>query len=139
MSMIGCALCLSFTADAAALPRPAPNCQLKLPASLSSIDKLRGKVVYADFRGRISVEGEETFIEHQERRSSFARRVLNTLGAEGWELVGVQPLWPAETSYLIFKRASRGAAPPTLAQAEAGDDPTGNGDAPTQRLDPPLV
>jgi hypothetical protein len=88
------------------------------------------KVVYADFRGRVSVEGDETFIEKNERRSSFARRVMNELGAEGWELVGIQPLWPVETAYLIFKKEGVGesAAP----QGETGQQ----SEAPTTRLDP---
>lgn len=66
------------------------------------------KVVYMDFRGRVSVEGDEIFIEKNERRSSFARRVMNTLGADGWELVGIQPLWPAETAYMMFKKDGAG-------------------------------
>jgi len=66
------------------------------------------KVVYMDFRGRVSVEGEEIFIEKNERRSSFARRVMNTLGADGWDLVGIEPLWPAETAYLMFKKEGTG-------------------------------
>lgn len=66
------------------------------------------KIVYMDFRGRASVEGEESFIAAEERRSAFARRVMNRLGADGWELVGLQPLWPAETSYLVFKREGVG-------------------------------
>ncbi len=70
------------------------------------------KVVYMDFRGRASLEGDEQFIAKEERRSSFARRVMNALGADGWEMVGVQPLWPAETSYLIFKRPGIGDSTP---------------------------
>ncbi len=70
------------------------------------------KVVYMDFRGRASLEGDEQFIVKEERRSSFARRVMNALGAEGWEMVGLQPLWPAETSYLIFKRPGVGDSTP---------------------------
>src|SRR3954470_18977736 len=62
------------------------------------------KVAYVDFRGRVSIEGEEVILEAGERRSEFVRRVLNRLGAEGWELAGVHPLWPAETSYMVFKR-----------------------------------
>jgi len=96
------------------------------------------KVVYADFRGRISVEGEETFIEHQERRSSFARRVLNTLGADGWELVGIQPLWPAETAYMIFKKEGTGDSSVAAAgktQEQPAPPPTPEG-APTAKLDP---
>src|SRR6476620_5851508 len=66
------------------------------------------KVVYVDFRGRIPIEGEEFMIEKGERRSAFVRAALDKLGTDGWELGGVHPLWPAETSYMIFKRASRG-------------------------------
>ena len=100
------------------------------------------KVVYMDFRGRASVEGDEQFIAKEERRSAFARRVMNTLGTEGWELVGVQPLWPAETSYLIFKRSGTGdtAAPSggaeSAGQAEAPSAPPATPEANTQRLDP---
>ena len=79
------------------------------------------KVVYMDFRGRASVEGDESFIAKEERRSAFARRVMNSLGAEGWEMVGVQPLWPAETSYLIFKREGVGdSAPPADGAPDSG-------------------
>ena len=100
------------------------------------------KVVYMDFRGRASVEGDEQFIAKEERRSAFARRVMNTLGAQGWELVGVQPLWPAETSYLIFKRpgtgdtAAPGGATESAKKPEAPAAPPANPEANTQRLDP---
>ncbi|HLG75845.1 MAG TPA: hypothetical protein VKX46_05490 [Ktedonobacteraceae bacterium] len=63
------------------------------------------KVVYIDYRGRISVEGVETLIGN-ERRSAFARRYLNTLGREGWELVGIQPL-TANSAYYIMKRPAQ--------------------------------
>ena len=33
---------------------------------------------------------------------------MNTLGADGWDLAGVQPLWPAETAYLMFKKDGAG-------------------------------
>ena len=62
------------------------------------------RVAYVDFRGRVSIEGEEIFIEQGERRSAFVRQALDKLGSEGWELAGVHPLWPAETSYMVFKR-----------------------------------
>lgn len=100
------------------------------------------KVVYMDFRGRASVEGDEQFIAKEERRSAFARRVMNTLGTESWELVGVQPLWPAETSYLIFKRAGTGdanapgGAAESTSKPEAPSAPPANPEANTQRLDP---
>ena len=63
------------------------------------------KVVYIDFRGRISCEGLETLITN-ERRSTFARRYMNTLGRDGWELVGIQPL-TANSAYYTFKRAAQ--------------------------------
>ncbi len=63
------------------------------------------KVVYIDYRGRISVEGTETLIGN-ERRSAFARRYMNSLGREGWELVGIQPL-TANSAYYIFKRPAQ--------------------------------
>jgi len=63
------------------------------------------KVVYIDYRGRISCEGEETLIGN-ERRSGFARRYLNGLGRESWELVGIQPL-TANSAYYIFKRPAQ--------------------------------
>ena len=62
------------------------------------------RVAYVDFRGRVSIEGEELVMEHGERRSAFVRSVLDRLGRDGWELVGVHPLWPVETSYMVFKR-----------------------------------
>ena len=63
------------------------------------------KVVYIDYRGRISSEGLETLIGN-ERRSAFARRYMNTLGREGWELVGIQPL-TSNSAYYIFKRPAQ--------------------------------
>jgi len=63
------------------------------------------KVVYIDYRGRISSEGLETLIAN-ERRSTFARRYLNTLGREGWELTGIQPL-TANSAYYILKRPAQ--------------------------------
>lgn len=77
------------------------------------------KVVYIDYRGRISCEGQETLIGN-ERRSAFARRYMNNLGREGWELVSLQPL-TSNSAYYIFKRpAQEGdfaeATPPAAAQ-----------------------
>lgn len=60
------------------------------------------KVVYIDYRGRISCEGVETLIGN-ERRSAFVRRYLNSLGQDGWEVVGIQPLSP-NSAYYVFKR-----------------------------------
>jgi hypothetical protein len=47
-------------------------------------------------------------MERGERRSAFVRTVLDHIGKDGWELAGVHPLWPAETSYMIFKRQATG-------------------------------
>jgi hypothetical protein len=63
------------------------------------------KVVYIDYRGRISSEGLETLITN-ERRSTFARRYMNTLGRDGWELTGIQPL-TANSAYYTFKRPAQ--------------------------------
>jgi hypothetical protein len=63
------------------------------------------KVVYIDYRGRISSEGLQTLIGN-ERRSTFARRYMNTLGKEGWELVGIQPL-TSNSAYYTFKRPAQ--------------------------------
>jgi hypothetical protein len=63
------------------------------------------KVAYIDYRGRISSEGLETLIGN-ERRSTFARRYMNTLGKEGWELVGIQSL-TANSAYYVFKRPAQ--------------------------------
>lgn len=83
------------------------------------------KVLYVDFRGRVSIEGEEIYLEKGQRRSEFVRRVLNQLGKEGWELAGVHPLWPAETSYMVFKREGVGEAiePKAEASQQAPQEP----------------
>src|SRR6266852_9114049 len=64
------------------------------------------KVAYIDYRGRISCEGLETLRAENERRSTFARRYMNTLGKEGWELVGIQSL-TANSAYYVFKRPAQ--------------------------------
>jgi hypothetical protein len=76
------------------------------------------KVAYIDYRGRISSEGQETLISSDERRSTFARRYLDALGHDGWELVGIQPLSP-QSAYYIFKRPATegGSASGTSASA----------------------
>jgi hypothetical protein len=81
------------------------------------------KVAYIDYRGRISSEGLETLIGN-ERRSTFARRYMNTLGQEGWELVGIQPL-TANSAYYVFKRPAQEGdyaeeAPATSSQTAPG-------------------
>ena len=79
------------------------------------------RVAYVDFRGRVSIEGEELVIERGERRSAFVRSMLDRLGRDGWELAGVHPLWPAETSYMIFKRPFSGEpGRPAEGEAAAG-------------------
>ena len=64
------------------------------------------KVVYIDYRGRISCEGLETLKYEGERNTAFARRYLNSIGREGWELVGIQPL-TANSAYYTFKRTAQ--------------------------------
>lgn len=71
------------------------------------------KVVFVEGWERISVEGHETRPEDGERNSAFGRRFLNTLGADGWELSGIQHAQPGR-SYLIFKRAMADGAEPDL-------------------------
>ncbi len=92
------------------------------------------KVVYIDYRGRISCEGVETLIGN-ERRSTFARRYMNGLGRENWELVSIQPL-TSNSAYYIFKRpaqegdfaeeapAAESQETPTPAQPAQGGTPT---------------
>lgn len=87
------------------------------------------KVAYIDYRGRISCEGQETLIGN-ERRSAFARRYMNTLGRDGWELIGIQPL-TSNSAYYIFKRPAQEGdfadqTPPASSsqQAPQGGNPT---------------
>ena len=94
------------------------------------------KVAYIDYKGHISSEGQKTFIGDDERRSAFARRYLNVLGRENWELVGIQPLTP-NSAYYIFKRPAQEGdyaeqTPPAAAQ-EAPSAPAqgASGGAPT--------
>jgi hypothetical protein len=62
------------------------------------------RVASVDVRGRISLEGQETLIQQDERRTAFVRGFLDRQGSEGWELVGIQPVG-AQSAYYIFKRA----------------------------------
>ncbi len=92
------------------------------------------KVAYIDYRGRISSEGEQTLIG-DERRSAFARRYLNTLGSDGWELVGIQPL-TANSAYYIFKRPAQegdytAQTAPSAAQETPPTPPPTAGSGPT--------
>lgn len=77
------------------------------------------KVVYVDVRGRISCEGQEAIIDRDERQSSFIRGYINSLGREGWELVGIQHLGMRQTAYYIFKKPGEGE----LRQPRPDEDP----------------
>ena len=68
------------------------------------------KVVYVDFRGRISAEGVEYIRQGGEHRTGFVRQCLETLGKDGWELTGLLPLLRPESSYFILKRPGSPAA-----------------------------
>jgi hypothetical protein len=68
------------------------------------------KVVYVDFRGRISSEGVEYIRQSGEHRTGFVRGYLDKLGEEGWEVTGVLPLVRPESSYFVFKRPSQKGA-----------------------------
>jgi hypothetical protein len=62
------------------------------------------RVVYVDPRGRISSEGVEFVRQSGENRTAFMGRYLDTLGNDGWEVVGVHPLIRSESSYTILQR-----------------------------------
>jgi hypothetical protein len=79
-------------------------------------------VAYVDYRGRISIEGEETRIG-DERRTAFVRRFLDGLGVQGWELTGIQPLGEHD-AYYIFKRPGVAVETPTQAQTQHASDAT---------------
>ena len=81
------------------------------------MDSYQYYVAFIDFRGRISAEGKETVIGN-ERRTAFVRRYLDSLGSEGWELVGIQPMSP-HTAYYVFKRPGRGAVEGGASQTSA--------------------
>ena len=77
------------------------------------------KVVYVAGWKRVSVEGEEAYPEHGERTSGFARRFLNGLGADGWELSGIQITAPGQ-AYYTFKRPLADGAEPDLSVVRNG-------------------
>ena len=77
------------------------------------------KVVYVAGWKRISIEGEESYPEEGERTSGFARRFLNGLGADGWELSGIQHTAPGQ-AYYTFKRALADGAEPDLSVVRNG-------------------
>jgi len=92
------------------------------------------KVVYIDYRGRISCEGQETLIGN-ERRSTFARRYMNSLGKENWELVSIQPL-TSNSAYYIFKRPAQEGdyveeTPPAASEAQTPPTPPAPPASPT--------
>ena len=68
------------------------------------------KVIYVDFRGRISAEGVEFIRQSGEHRTGFVRQYLETIGKEGWEMTGILPLERPESSYFILKRPQTEAA-----------------------------
>jgi hypothetical protein len=92
------------------------------------------KVVYVDYRGRISVEGVETLIGN-ERRSAFARRYFNTLGRDGWELVGIQPL-TSNSAYYTFKRPGQESDYADQAPAAAAQEAPSTQQTPSQASGP---
>ena len=68
------------------------------------------KVIYVDFRGRISAEGVEFIRQSGEHRTGFVRQYLETIGKDGWEMTGILPLERPESSYFILKRPQTEAA-----------------------------
>jgi hypothetical protein len=77
------------------------------------------KTVFVDSWRRLSIEGEETYPEEGERTSGFARRFLNSMGADGWELTGIQHTRPGQ-SYYIFKRELADGAEPDVSVVRNG-------------------
>ncbi len=77
------------------------------------MDNWQYKVVYVDFRGRISAEGVEYIRQGGEHRTGFVRGYLDKLGEDGWELTGILPLMRPESSYFMLKRHTQAAAPAT--------------------------
>ncbi len=71
------------------------------------------KVVFVEGWERVSIEGQEARPEEGERNSAFGRRTLNQLGADGWELTGIQHMMPGR-SYFVFKRPLAEGAEPDL-------------------------
>jgi hypothetical protein len=90
--------------------QPQPQAAPKAPAEPYKGARWEYKVVYVNFRGQISSEGEQVIIARNERRSTFVREYLDELGQQGWELAGVSPLADTENSYFIFKRPATGDA-----------------------------
>jgi hypothetical protein len=93
------------------------------------MSKWEYRVVFAEGWERVSIEGHETRPEHGERRSGFGRRMLNSLGADGWELSGVQHVMPGR-SYMIFKRPLAEGAEPDMSVARREHQPQGEASEP---------
>ena len=68
-------------------------------------------MVYVENWNRVSVEGVETYPEMHERRSGFGRRFLNSMGADGWEMVGIQHTMRGGVYYLFKRPLAAGAEP----------------------------
>jgi hypothetical protein len=96
--------------------QPAP----KAPAAPYTGQRWEYKVVYVNFRGQISSEGEQIIIGRGERRSTFVRQYLDEIGQEGWELSGVSPLGDTENSYFVFKRPATGDRPTSTNAKQRG-------------------
>jgi hypothetical protein len=85
------------------------------------------KVAFVDGWERTSTEGHESRPEERERNSGFARRFLNGMGADGWELVGIQHVGH-ERAYYVFKRPLADGAEPdmSVARREPAQTPAPN-------------
>jgi hypothetical protein len=71
------------------------------------MERWQYKVIYVDFRGRISSEGAEYIRQSGEHRTGFVRSYLDKLGEDGWEVTGVLPLLRPESSYFMLKRPAQ--------------------------------
>ncbi len=89
------------------------------------MDGFEYKVIYVDFRGRISAEGAEYIRQASEHRTGFVRGYLDVLGKDGWELTGVLPGAPREQ--LLHPEAAREGRENRRLVAELGveDGPEG--------------
>jgi hypothetical protein len=92
------------------LPPKAAATPFSATVKENEMDGWQYRVVYVDFRGRISSEGVEYIRQSGEHRTGFVRGFLDKLGEDGWELTGVLPLQRPESSYFMLKRAAPKAA-----------------------------
>lgn len=90
------------------------------------------KVAFVDFRGRVSVEGDETLIQEGERMTAFGRRYLNGLGVQGWELISIQPQ-PMGAAFHVFKRALAEGQDPEPAKPVEKEEATAEGEKKTRK------